>query len=156
MVLDTFLRQGSDAELVKRMVRWLMAARKRGHWGNTQENAWAMESLVDYYRKYEAEIPDFVGTATVGTKQIAREEFRGRSTEAKSKDMPMQQVLSLGAAGTQLPIVFERQGTGTLFYLMRLRYASTEMKLQPMDVGFHIERTYRLQGSTEAATSFKA
>jgi hypothetical protein len=115
-----------------------------------------MEALVDYYRKYEAEIPDFVGVTTVGTKTIAREEFRGRSTEAKSKDMPMPQVLSLGTPGTQIPIVFERQGTGTLFYLMRLRYASTEMKLQPMDVGFHIERSYRVQGSSEPATSFNA
>ncbi|HEY3054636.1 MAG TPA: MG2 domain-containing protein [Thermoanaerobaculia bacterium] len=156
MVLDTFVRQGQDEEIVKRMVRWLMVVRKRGRWGNTQENAWAMESLVDYYRKYESETPDFIGVATMGTKTIAREEFHGRSTEAKSKDMPMQQVLSLGTPGTQLPIVFDRQGTGTLFYLMRLRYASTEMKLQPMDIGFHIERSYRVHGASEPATSFNA
>ena len=36
------------------MVRWLVAARKNGRWGNTQENALAMEALVDYYRKYES------------------------------------------------------------------------------------------------------
>ncbi len=68
----------------------------------------------------------------------------------------MPQVLSFGTAGAQLPIAFERQGTGTLFYVMRLRYASTERKLQPLDAGFSIERTYRLHGQEEGTTSFKA
>ena len=31
---------------VRQMVRWMMAARKDGRWGNTQENAQAMEALV--------------------------------------------------------------------------------------------------------------
>ena len=44
------------------MVRWLMNARKNGRWGNTQENALAMEALVDYYRKYEGEVPDFAAS----------------------------------------------------------------------------------------------
>ena len=39
------------------IVRWLMAARKDGRWGNTQENALAMEALVAYYRKYESTVP---------------------------------------------------------------------------------------------------
>jgi hypothetical protein len=26
----------------------------KGRWGNTQENAWALEALVDYYRKFES------------------------------------------------------------------------------------------------------
>ncbi len=35
----------------------------------------------------------------------------------------MPQLLAKGTPGTQLPVIFDRQGTGTLFYLMRLRYA---------------------------------
>ena len=35
---------------IRQMVRWMMAVRKNGRWGNTQENAHAMESLVAYYR----------------------------------------------------------------------------------------------------------
>jgi uncharacterized protein YfaS (alpha-2-macroglobulin family) len=156
IVLGTLVRQGNDEELVKRMVRWLMVVRKDGRWGNTQENAWAMESLVDYYRKYESETPDFVAVVTAGSRAIAKDEFRGRSTVAKPHDLPMTEVLSLGTPGTPLPIVFERQGTGTLFYLMRLRYASNDVKLQPLDAGFSIDRTYRLHGETTPVTSFNA
>ncbi|HSP14503.1 MAG TPA: MG2 domain-containing protein [Thermoanaerobaculia bacterium] len=156
IVMGTLVRQGTDEQIVKRMVRWLMAVRKKGRWSNTQENAWAMESIIDYYKKYEAQVPDFIGTATAGTQTLTREEFRGRSTEAKPKGWTMPQVLSFGAAGTQVPITFERQGTGTLFYLMRLRYASTERKLQPLDAGFSVQRTYRLHGKKEGTTSFTA
>jgi hypothetical protein len=157
IVLGTFVRNGSDEELSKRMVRWLMRARKDGRWGNTQENAWVMATLVDYYRRYESETPNFAATVTLGTEKIASEDFRGRSTEMKPREFTMQQVLSKGPAGQKLPVVFERDGTGTLFYMMRLRYASLERNLQPMNNGFQIERTYETVGDAPApSASFTA
>ena len=51
-------------------------------------------------------------------------------------------------------ITFDRQGTGTLFYALRLRYARPNP--DAMDQGFTLERRYRLQGSKSDATSFKA
>ena len=159
IALGTLARHGTDEQLVKQMVRWLMRVRKDGRWGNTQENAWAMESLVDYYRRYESETPDFAAVVTLGTEAIAREEFRGRSTEAKSREVSMQQLQAKGPAGQQLPVLFDRQGTGTLFYLMRLRYASLERNLAAMDNGFHVERTYALsdvRASAAPATTFAA
>ncbi len=45
IALDTLVRNGADRELVTRMVRWMMKVRRDGRWGNTQENAWAMEAL---------------------------------------------------------------------------------------------------------------
>lgn len=156
IVLGTFVRGGEDEELVKRMVRWLMQVRKNGRWDDTQENAWALESLVDFYRKYESETPDFIGTLTLGSDVLARETFRGRSTEAQTQQFTMQQVLAKGTPGTQLPMVFTRDGAGTLYYMLRLRYAANVMHHQAMDRGFHVERAYTLQSGGDAATSFKA
>src|SRR5581483_12474358 len=73
---DTFVRQ---------TVRWLMNARQEGRWGNTQENAWAMESLVAYYKKYEREVPDFTGVVSFGAEELTRDTFKGRSTNAASR-----------------------------------------------------------------------
>jgi uncharacterized protein YfaS (alpha-2-macroglobulin family) len=142
--------------MVKRMVRWLMRVRKNGRWNDTQENAWAMAGLVDYYRKYEADVPDFVGRVMLGEDTLATETFQGRSTEAKSLQFSMQQVLAKAAAGQQLPVVFTREGVGTLFYMMRLRYAANVMRLQALDAGFHIERSYAVQGSSDSKTTFNA
>jgi uncharacterized protein YfaS (alpha-2-macroglobulin family) len=93
---------------------------------------------------------------TAGTQTLAREEFRGRSTVAKTKDVSMADLLKSGTPGTQVPVVFSREGTGTLFYLQRLRYASTAMQMQRLDSGFEIERTYRKHGEEAAMTSFDA
>jgi len=150
IVLGTLVRNGADEEIVKRMVRWMMKVREHGRWGNTQENAWAMEALVDYYRKYESETPDFTAIATLGNEVIQRETFRGRSTEAKSKDVPMNDLMRIKPT----EITFDRQGTGTLFYAMRLRYARPNP--EAMDKGFSLERHYRVQGTKTDATTFKA
>ena len=49
-------RRRRDLDL-RAMVRWMMAARKDGRWGNTQENALAMEALVTYYRIQKPRCP---------------------------------------------------------------------------------------------------
>ncbi len=155
IVLDTLVRQGTDEELVKRMVRWLMIVRKGGRWGNTQENAWAMEALVDYYRKYESETPDFTVTVAIASRAIATESFKDRSTAAKSKELTMPEVQAIAPTATTVPVTFDKEGTGTLFYLMRLRYAPLGV-LAALDSGISITRAYRVNGSENAATSFGA
>lgn len=156
IVLGTLVRGGEDEELVKRMVPWLMQARKNGRWNDTQENAWAMAALVDYYKKYESEVPDFVANVTLGGAPLFRETFQGRSTAAKGQHFSMQQVLAKGTPGQEMPLVFTRDGVGTLFYMARLRYAANVVHHDALDQGFRIERTYTLQSGGTAATSFQA
>jgi uncharacterized protein YfaS (alpha-2-macroglobulin family) len=138
ITLDTLVRTANEEQLVKQMVRWMMQVRKNGRWGNTQENVWAMESLVDYYRKYEKETPDFNAVVTLGNEALARDEFRGRSTAARSHDVPMQTLMTKPSG----EVTFDRQGTGTLFYLMRLRYIPLGLLHDAMDQGFNVTRTY--------------
>ena len=45
VVLNTMVRAGAAPTDVSPMVRWLVAARKNGRWGNTHENAVAMQAL---------------------------------------------------------------------------------------------------------------
>ncbi|HYI10473.1 MAG TPA: alpha-2-macroglobulin family protein [Thermoanaerobaculia bacterium] len=156
IVVGTYVRGGNDEELVKRMVRWLMSVRKEGRWNDTQENSWVLSSLVDFYRRYEAEVPDFVATIALGAETLSRETFKGRSTTARTQQFSMQQVLAKGAPGQQLPVVFTRDGVGTLYYMLRLRYAANVIHHQPLDAGFRVERTYALQSGGPNAMSFKA
>jgi uncharacterized protein YfaS (alpha-2-macroglobulin family) len=136
----TLTRHGENEQLVKQMVRWLMQKRVDGRWSNTQENVWVMESLVDYYRRYESEVPDFTAVVKVGNDSLANDAFKGRSTVAKSHDVSMMQLQKHAAA--DVPVTFERQGTGTLFYLMRLRYTPAGLLHEGMDKGFNVERKY--------------
>jgi hypothetical protein len=137
----------------------MMAARKSGRWGNTQENAYAMESLVNYYRKYETVVPDFSAVVTLGTDEVARQEFKGRSAGSKSADFSMPQVLSKGTPGATLPLTFSRAGAGTLFYTTRLRYAADVATQQGLDSGFRVDRRYEPyveNGARPSSTTYNA
>ena len=159
IVLSSLVAASAGVEEVRPIVRWMMAARKNGRWGNTQENAHAMESLVAYYRRYEAAVPDFTGAAMLGDRVIAREQFRGRSTRAASHDLPMPELLASAPAGATRPLTFTRDGAGTLFYTARMRYASDELFQQGLDNGIRVERSYAPyvdNGTRPAASSYKA
>jgi hypothetical protein len=140
----------------------MMAARKDGRWGNTQENALAMEALVTYYRQHEAEIPDFSAAVSFGSDQLMKQSFKGRSATAATKDVPMPALLEKGPAGTTKDLAFTKNGTGRLFYAARLRYAVDAPRQNGLDSGFAISRKYEptAPGATAATgpatTTYKA
>lgn len=142
MTLDALVRADADETQVRPLVRWLLSARKNGRWSNTQENAWALQSLVSYYRKYEGVVPDFRAVVRLGVEELARGEFKGRSTQSVVKSIPMTEVLAKGEANQTKPLTFERAGAGTLFYTARLRYAADQLFHEGLDNGIRIERSY--------------
>jgi uncharacterized protein YfaS (alpha-2-macroglobulin family) len=159
IVLNTLVRGDVQTAPVRQIARWMMAARKDGRWGNTQENALAMEALVAYYRRFEPVGPDFRAVVRLGAEQVGSVEFRGRSTESTVESIPMTRVLAAGQPGTARPLTFSREGTGTLFYTARLRYAADTLFHEGLDAGFAIERSYAPfleNGTAPAATSYKA
>jgi uncharacterized protein YfaS (alpha-2-macroglobulin family) len=154
IVLNSFVRAGAESGEVTPIVRWLMMARKNGRWGNTQENAVAMQALVNYYRKYETVTPNFTATVKLGTEDLVHATFKGRSAEAAVKDVPMAMLAKAGA--TARDVTLRRDGDGTLFYATRLTYAPDAATLTARDNGFHIERTYAAAGGSAAGTNFQA
>jgi uncharacterized protein YfaS (alpha-2-macroglobulin family) len=162
IVLSHQARQSTPDLDLRAMVRWMLAARKDGRWGNTQENALAMEALVTYYRVHEAEVPDFTAAVTFGSDKALTQTFKGRSATATTKSVPMQALLAGGPAGATKDLTFTKTGTGRLFYTARLRYAVDAPRQQGLDSGFAITRVYEpteagAKGATgPASTSYKA
>jgi uncharacterized protein YfaS (alpha-2-macroglobulin family) len=163
IVLNSLVRaDAADPQVltqIRPMVRWMMTVRKDGRWGNTQENAYAMESLVAYYRKFETVVPDFSAVVRLGPTEIARQQFKGRATASASKEVPMAQVLAAGTPGSSSPLTFTREGAGTLFYTTRFRYASDLLFQEGLNTGFNIERSYAPyveKGTRPPAASYDA
>ena len=137
----------------------MMAARKDGRWGNTQENAYAMQALVAYYRKYESVVPSFDAVVRLGNDELAREQFRGRSTTSQTKELPMKDVLARAQPGITEPLTFSKEGSGTLFYTARFRYAADRLFQDGLDSGISIERSYTPyveDGARPETTSYQA
>jgi hypothetical protein len=159
IALDALVRADADETQVRSLVRWLLAARKNGRWNNTQENAWALQSLVAYYRKYERVVPEFRAVVRLGVEELLSAEFKGRSTKSVTKSIPMTEVLAQGAANQTKPLTFERTGAGTLFYTARLRYAADQLFQEGLDAGIRIERSYEPfaeEGARPASRSYAA
>ena len=161
LALGTLVRNVPDDPLVPRLVRWLMQVRKQGRWDDTQENGTALSALVDYYKKYEAEPPDFRAVVELGRRALATAEFRGRTTKAQATDLPMREIAAAGTPGEALDVSFRKEGTGTLHYVARLKYAVDAPVQEGMDQGFAVTRTYQTAGPDAGAdgtpaTSFPA
>ncbi len=158
IALQHYAKQASPDADLRAMVRWMLASRKDGRWGNTQENALGMEALVTYYRVHEAEIPDFTSTVAFGADTLfKKQQFKGRSTNAASKDVPMATLLGGNPAGGTQDLNFSKSGTGRLFYTARLRYAVDAPRQQAFDSGFAITRTYqRTEAGSNAVTGAPA
>jgi hypothetical protein len=159
IVLNSLVRANATSTGLSQMVRWMMNAREKGRWGNTQENAHALESLVGYYRKFENVVPNFRAVVRLGDQELARDEFQGRSTQVTSRDVPMQQLLTQAPPDTPRPLSFTREGQGTLFYTARLRYAVDALFQEGLDAGMQIARRYEPyveDGTRPATTTFQA
>jgi uncharacterized protein YfaS (alpha-2-macroglobulin family) len=159
IALSSLVKADAPGPQYRGLVAWLLQARKGGRWGNTQENALALEALVAYYRKFESTTPNFTAVAKIGDAPVATAQFQGRSTEARSTDVVMATLLAASPAGAEQPLTFTRAGAGTLFYSARLRYAVDQLFLQGSDQGIRIARSYAPYvetGARPASTAYKA
>ena len=152
IVLGTLVRTTEDEPLASGLARWLLAARRHGRWSNTQENAAALEALVDYYRKYEREEPDFTAEAAAGRRTLMSEAFRGRSAEARTRVVPLPELTRLLGDTARADLTFTRRGQGTLHYAARLRYAPDDPAPPPLAQGFAVERRYAVEGGTPGSS----
>jgi uncharacterized protein YfaS (alpha-2-macroglobulin family) len=159
LALQGLVERGDSPTFVPGLVRGLMLARRNGRWGNTQENATALEALVAYYRKFESETPNFSGSVSIGARSIGSAAFRTRSSAAQSVRLAMPDLIRELAAGAEADLAVERAGSaGHLYYAARLQFVpSTPAPVS--DQGMRVERRFERfvdGGQSPAATSFAA
>ncbi|MBM4344653.1 MAG: hypothetical protein FJ100_14910 [Deltaproteobacteria bacterium] len=139
ILLDALMTDDAKADLIPKLVTGLLAHRKKGRWGSTQENAWVLLALDRYFRTYEKATPDFVARLWLGDQYAGEQAFKGRSTDRHELRVPMA-LLQAGPADRNL--IVGKQGDGRLYYRIGLDYAPADLRLPPMDRGFFVQRTY--------------
>ncbi|MCA1619217.1 MAG: hypothetical protein LC795_07880 [Acidobacteria bacterium] len=141
VILEALIADQPENDLIPKVARGLLAHRKKGHWGNTQENAFVLLALDLYFRTYEKTTPDFVARAWLGDAYAGEQQFRGRSTDRQQFDVPMRYLAEKGA-GREQNLVIQKEGAGRLYYRVGMSYAPTNLKLAAADYGFAVERVY--------------
>ncbi|HEY5668347.1 MAG TPA: hypothetical protein VIS10_00035, partial [Anaerolineales bacterium] len=143
ILLDALIGDNPQHDLIPKVVNGLLAHRTKGRWANTQENVFVLLALDRYFNTFESQTPDFVARIWLGETYAGGHEYRGRTTERHETVIPMAYLVdeSLGGGGTQ-DLIISKEGPGRLYYRLGLRYAPTDLKLDPVDMGFVVTRSY--------------
>ncbi|HET9912653.1 MAG TPA: Ig-like domain-containing protein [Anaerolineales bacterium] len=143
ILLDALIEDNPQSDLIVKVVNGLLAHRTKGRWGNTQENVFVLLTLDRYFNTYEAETPDFVARMWLGDTYAGSNEFHGRTTDRHETLIPMKYVLSeTSAGGGTQDLILSKDGPGRLYYRLGLRYAPDDLNLDPLDMGFVVQRRY--------------
>jgi hypothetical protein len=139
ILLEALIEDKKGSDLIPKVVRGLLAHRKRGRWGNTQENVFVLQAMDTYFQTYEKVTPSFIARMWLGDKFAGEQTFRGRSTDRNQTHIPMQVIAA--AKGDQ-KLVISKEGKGRLYYRIGMTYAPKDLNLPPADHGFAVERSY--------------
>ncbi len=139
--------------LVPMLVRWLAGERlPNGAYRSTQEAGWTLLALADLAATRERVVPDFAARAALGGREVAAAEFRGRSLELVTRNVPMRDLAAAGEA----PLILSKQGAGILYYGARLTYLPEHPPASALDRGLVVQRWLSPYGSAGQARSFGA
>lgn len=139
ILLEGLIGDRPNSDLIPKLVKGLLAHRKRGRWHNTQENAFVLLALDRYFNAYEKVTPDFVARAWLGRDYALEHRFKGRSVDYQQVEVPM---AFLGRYGAGTDLVLQKEGDGRLYYRVGMNYAPKSLWLPPFDAGFAVDRQY--------------
>jgi uncharacterized protein YfaS (alpha-2-macroglobulin family) len=155
ILLDALIEDNPQSDLIPKLVNGLLAAARQtqGRWGSTQENVFVLTALDRYFNTYESQTPDFVARIWLGNTYAGSNEFRGRTTDTSETLIPMNYVLSeTSSGGGMQDLILSKDGPGRLYYRLGLQYAPTDLDLDPLDMGFVVERRYEGVDNPEDVT----
>jgi len=133
-VAQTLIELDIHFPFADQTARWLVQERSKKTKPTTHENAFVFDAFVTYYNRYEGKEPDFVATVLLGGEELLRKPFKGR-TNAKPEKLHI--AFDQIARDTLLPVTIKKQGTGRVYYTLRMSYALME-KPYPFDRGFYV------------------
>lgn len=139
IILEALIKDQPENELIPKIVRGLLAHRKKGRWENTQENAFILLALDRYFETYEKTTPNFTARVWVGQSYAGEQLFRGRSTDRNEIKVPMRE---LARNASRQELIVAKEGPGRLYYRLAMQYAPSNLDLKPADYGFVVQRRY--------------
>ncbi len=151
VLLESLIEDRPKDPIITKVVRGLLAHRKRGRWGNTQENVFVLLAMDAYFQAFEKATPNFVARMWLGDQFAGETAYRKRSTDRNETNIPMS---FLAGKGDQ-NLVIEKQGKGRLYYRIGMTYAPKSLKLEAADHGFAVERRYEAVDEPSDVTRLK-
>jgi uncharacterized protein YfaS (alpha-2-macroglobulin family) len=152
IVLDAFLKVYGRFPYAEKIARWLTVTTNQKRYLTTQDHIRLFMAFEHYYRVFEKETPDFVAEVLFKGVPKIKETFSGRELSARTRNIMLKDY----KPGDAVDAEFKKEGTGMLYYLLRLKYYPIG-EVEAIDRGFKVSKTYKqLNGTLITDNSFKA
>ncbi len=94
-----------------------------GYWKNTASTARVLEAVAYYIEANNLENLDFTGFAELDGKEIIKESFKGAAAKPEAVILPVNDLIVSGIpAGKEVPFEFSKNGRGSMFYTLSMKY----------------------------------
>ena len=125
------------------MIYTLLKKQSRGYWQNTITTSAVLESIYTYIQKRNLDSTDYTATASLNGRQLMKESFKGAAAKPKTLSLPFEDdFISSLSRDKAIPLVFEKDGDGYLFYTVEMKYALPDEAQAARDEGLNI--TYEI------------
>ena len=140
MVLEALTRLDPNGPLAPNAARWLMVARRAGHWSSGHDTAWSIMALSDWMAVSGELEADYNYQVDVNMEPLTSGRFEGDNiTITEDLAVPVSQLLPADVNY----LTFQRdEGPGRLYYTAYLDSFISAENLAPMERGFTVERAY--------------
>jgi uncharacterized protein YfaS (alpha-2-macroglobulin family) len=152
IVLEAFLDVYGKFPYAEKIARWLTQTTRQKRYMFTQEHIRLFMAFQKYYQVFESETPDFVAEVLFNDLPKAKETFSGRDLISRTYEIGLKSY----KPGQTINAAFKKQGTGVLYYLLRLKYYPIG-EVEAIDRGFKVTKIYRkMDGTAIKDNTFKA
>lgn len=142
-MLQLLVTLNPDDHMVDKLIFTLMQKQSQGYWTNTAATAHVLEGIYTYIKQRKLDSTKYQASVEIDGVNVMTEKFEDVNAKPKT--------LSLGFTDDQLkalardkaiPVTFEKNGTGQLYYTMEMKYALPDEMLTARNEG--IKLTYEI------------
>jgi hypothetical protein len=124
------------------LMRTMALSRKnRPRWGSTQENLFAVKSLVDFGKAFEEQKPDMTVSVRLDSRVLGETRF----ADAAERPVVFSHVAGPDDAGRRAGLNIEMSGKGRVYSVTNLSYEPDRMQTSPVNAGIEVHREYSVE-----------
>jgi uncharacterized protein YfaS (alpha-2-macroglobulin family) len=154
VIVAALSRLQPDSSLLPNAVRWLMVARREGHWQTTQETAWSLIGLADYMVASGELQASYTWRVLLNDQLLGQEDVDAANLdeewELQVAIADLLRQTDVGPSGGHRLLIqrgrptADQTGEGQMYYTTHLRYYLPVEDVQATSRGVFVARQYSL------------
>lgn len=138
-ILSAFVSADPNDEMVDRLIYTLLSKQSQGRWQNTITTSAVLESIYTYIQKRDLDSTNYKATVSLNGRELMTENFNGVTAKPKTLKLPFEdEFISSLPRDKAVPLLFEKDGDGYLFYTVEMKYALPDESQAARNEGLNI------------------